>query len=90
MCALAREGTSSPPKPPPLKAPTDRPSVGVVTQSGRVVRKASRHTKNTVHSLQSWENAMVYAPTTLLPYYMSFEHSWAPTFFGVEGSKAAA
>ena len=33
---------------------------------------------------------MVYAPTTLLPYYMSFEHSWAPTFFGVEGSKAAA
>ena len=66
------------------------PCVGVDTQSGRVVRKASRHTKNTVHSLQSWENAMVYAPTTLLPYYMSFEHSWAPTFFGVEGSKAAA
>jgi hypothetical protein len=24
---------------------------------------------------------MVYAPTTLLPYYMSYEHSWAPTFF---------
>jgi hypothetical protein len=24
---------------------------------------------------------MVYAPTTLLPYYMSYEHSWSPTFF---------
>ncbi len=47
----------------------------------RHLRKTSRHTNNTVHCLQSWENAMVYAPTALLPYYMSYEHSWAPTFF---------
>ena len=42
-----------------------RVKLGVDTQSRGVVRKTSRHTKNTVHSLQSWENAMVYAP---LPY----------------------